>query len=247
MSVLQQAQLAPEEMEGARRAQDELDRLYSAHNLTEMDLHNLFQRITWDASADAKAARAVTGEMALEIQQKLDRACQIVAAAVGPQGRCLDVGCGFGVLVPHLVQAGVKPTQIHGIDLSPEMIKNAKAQHRGVQFQAVDFMNDYVDQNGFEGVMFCSALHDLPDPMVALQKAAALVKNGGKLVVAHPQGASHVLKQSAANPVLVKRGLPTAQELKALQLPGMVLEVEPAAPNSPQEASDGYLAVFTKQ
>ena len=79
--------------------------------------------------------------------------------------------------------------------------------------------HDYADQEGFDGVIFCSALHDLSDQVTALQKAASLVRSKGKLVVAHPQGASHVLRQSAANPVLVKRGLPTADELRKFPLP----------------------------
>jgi 2-polyprenyl-3-methyl-5-hydroxy-6-metoxy-1,4-benzoquinol methylase len=34
--------------------------------------------------------------------------------------------CGFGVLVPSLTKAGVDQKQIYGVDLSPEMIRNAQ-------------------------------------------------------------------------------------------------------------------------
>jgi 2-polyprenyl-3-methyl-5-hydroxy-6-metoxy-1,4-benzoquinol methylase len=249
MSVLQLAQLAETEVDGARRAKDELDRLYREHNFQEHDLHNIFQQITWDASADAKTARAIAGDMPADIRQKVDKACRIVAYAAARDGHCLDIGCGFGVLVPFLLQCGLQSDQIHGIDLSPEMIKNAREQHPAVSFEAVDFLKDYTpDDNGrFESIIFLSALHDFSNMEAALQKAASLLKPQGKLVIAHPQGASHVTRQSNANPVLVRRGLPTAEELRNMDLSRMMLEAEPAGPNTPNEATDGYLAVLTKQ
>ena len=249
MSVLQQAQqLSEAELEGARRAQEELDRICTEHNLTTHDLHNIFQQITWDASADAKAARAITGKMPTDIVAKIDRACEIAALAVGAKGRCLDIGCGYGVLVPHLLDSGLNPSQIYGIDLSPEMIKNAREQHRGVNFEAVDFINDYNDHDDeFDAVIFCSALHDFSDMETALRKAVTLVRpGGGKLIIAHAQGASHVERQSNANPIMVKRGLPSAEELASLKLEGMTLDIKPAKAKSPEEATEGYLAVLTK-
>jgi 2-polyprenyl-3-methyl-5-hydroxy-6-metoxy-1,4-benzoquinol methylase len=249
MSVLQQAQLTEAEVDGARRAQVELDRLYREHNFREDDLHNIFQQIIWDASADAKAARAITGDMTTDIQLKVDKTCKLVADAVLKDGHCLDIGCGFGVLVPFLLQCGLRADQIHGIDLSPEMIKNAREQHPAVNFETVDFLKDYTPQDNrrFESIIFLSALHDFSNMTAALQKAALLLKPQGKLVIAHPQGASHVSRQSNANPVLVRRGLPTAEELSNMHLPGMTLETEPAGPNTPDEVTVGYLAVLTKQ
>ena len=263
MSVLQQAQqLSESELEGARRAQEELDRICTEFQLTPHDLHNIFQQITWDASADAKAVRAMMGTMPTDIVSKIDRVAEIVAAAVGRTGSCLDIGCGYGVVVPHLLDSGLSPSQIHGIDLSPEMIKNAREQHpRGVHFEAVDFIQDYNNNNDngsdeenqkqqgllFEAVIFCSSLHDFSDWETAVRKAATLVQpRGGKLIVAHAQGASHVERQSNANPIMVKRGLPTAEELESLNLEGMTLDIRPAKAKSREEDKEGYLAVFTK-
>lgn len=247
MTILQQAGLPPEELEGAARAQQELERLYNEHDFTENDLHNIFQQQTWDASADAKTARAIASgnKMPDDIQQRVDRACEIVAAAVqNGGGRCLDVGCGFGVLVPHLVKKGVPPEQIVGVDLSPEMIRNAQDLYPESTFEAADFLQ-YRDDKGFDAVLFCSALHDLPDMTASLKSAASLLRPGGKLVILHAQGASHVLKQVRANPVMVKRGLPLAEELRQT-LPDFDLVVEPVAAGSPQEEEEGYLAVLQK-
>jgi SAM-dependent methyltransferase len=55
---------------------------------------------------------------------------------------CLDVGCGYGVLVPYLLKVGVQPTQILGIDLSSEMIKNAQSLYPNIQFKVTNFMDN---------------------------------------------------------------------------------------------------------
>ena len=76
-----------------------------------VDRHEIWLRKNnMDASADAKAARAITGDMPKDIVERVDKACEIVAEAVqaaGSDGKCLDVGCGYGVLVPHLTECGV--------------------------------------------------------------------------------------------------------------------------------------------
>jgi len=82
LSILQQANISPQELDGARRAQEELDRLCKEHKFNENDLHNIFQETTWDASADAKAARAITGDMPKEIAERVEKACTYIIEAV---------------------------------------------------------------------------------------------------------------------------------------------------------------------
>jgi 2-polyprenyl-3-methyl-5-hydroxy-6-metoxy-1,4-benzoquinol methylase len=248
MTLLQQSQLLPSDLEGAQRATSELEQLLQQHDLTESDLHNVLQQLTWDASADAKAARSLTGTMPPSIQRRVERACQVVAESVVEKenGKCLDVGCGFGVYVPFLLKAGLSANQIKGIDLSPEMIRNAELWHPEVSFEAADFFQ-YQPKELYNAILFCSALHDLPDMMGALEKASSLLAPNGTIVIVHPQGASHVAGQVRSNPVLVRRGLPTTEELLLL-LPGrMELLVEPAAAKSQREDQEGYLAVLQKR
>jgi len=264
MSILDQANIPVPDMEGAKRAQDELQRICAEHGISDNELHNVFQQITWDASADAKAARSIAGTMPADIAARIDRACSIVVDAVeraGTQGRCLDVGCGFGTLVPNLLGSNkLQPSQIYGVDLSPEMIRNANEFYPDCNFEACDFLQykgpdgggdaAAAGAGGFDGILFCSALHDMPDPVLALRKAALLLRPGGKLVVVHAQGALHVNKQVAANPVLVKRGLPDAEELQAIvqDIQGdLRLETEPAKAHTARDMEEGYLAVIEKR
>lgn len=243
-SLLQRATIPQDDMEGARRAREELNRIYNEYSLTDIDMHNTLQKITWDASADAKAARALTGEMPVDIEKQIRAACDIVYTAVGSSGRCLDVGCGVGVLIPFLKASGLSPKQIVGIDLSPEMIRNARSLYPEVRFEICDFLS-FDDHERFDGVIFCASLHDMPDIRGALMKAAELLRCGGKLVIVHPQGASHVLNQSKSNPVLVRRGLPHAAELKEI-LCDLVLRTVPTSGDIPSELNQGYLAVMEK-
>ena len=247
LSILQQANIDDQEMQGAQRARSELANIMHEHSLTPDDIHNILQKATWDASADAKAARSLTGEMPTAIIQRVDRACDMLAKAInGQDGRCLDVGCGYGVLTPHLLKAGIQRHQIHGVDLSEQMIRNALEFHPGIDFRASDFINQYADENGFDGIIFCSALHDFPDPMAAIRKAACLLKSKGILVIVHPQGGLHVTNQAAANPVLVRRGLPDAGELESLGNMGLELVRAPADAGSIRDGDEGYLAVLQK-
>jgi demethylmenaquinone methyltransferase/2-methoxy-6-polyprenyl-1,4-benzoquinol methylase len=248
LSIMQQANIPQRDIEGAKRARAQLETLLQEQALTENDIHNIFQKITWDASADAKAMNAKLGKMPEIIEERVNRACRIIAESVRKKsrkdGRCLDVGCGHGTLVPNLLRAGIFPNQITGVDLSPEMIRNAKAMHRGVNFIDTDFLRFDPDQK-FDAIIFCSALHDLPDVEQSLVKATSLLQPGGKLVLLHAQGAQNVDSQHRANPVLVKRLLPDRDELRVFaDKMNLILELEPAEPGSDMDEQEGYLAVL---
>jgi SAM-dependent methyltransferase len=207
--------IPPEQWEISSRDRSKLDELMKEHSLTENDLHNIYQRITWDASADAKATRAdIAGnKMKGDLQERITRACSLAVEAVGRanaegrKGKLLDIGCGHGSIVPSLDLPDLD--SYVGIDLSEEMIKNAverygheKNKHgRGRVFVADDFLTHdfsvYAEDNSsskdstevFDAVIFCSSLHDLPDMENCIGRAASLLLPGGKLIVVHAQGA----------------------------------------------------------
>ncbi|VEU34583.1 unnamed protein product [Pseudo-nitzschia multistriata] len=251
-----------EELETAIQNRRTFEEHMETNDLTEEDLQVAMQKLTWDASADAKACRSVTGNMPATFKNRVTKAAQVAyEAATDKESLVLDVGCGYGVLVPFLKKAGFKPSQIHGVDLSGEMIGHAKSFYPDVaskgSFEARDFFGDTEDdqKNKYSSVLFCSALHDLPDPKRALLKARDDLldgKPGSRLVIVHAQGAFHVLNQNKQNPLLVPRGLPTSAELKEWLCEegedsgksSMKLVHEPAEPKSQQEVREGYLAVL---
>ncbi|KAG7338192.1 hypothetical protein IV203_009458 [Nitzschia inconspicua] len=102
MDVLAQSQLPPQLINQAQRVQKKLQEILQEHSLTVHDLQMTMQQITWNASADAKAAKSLTGTMPRDVQNRVQRACDYAAQAAGGNGTVLDVGCGYGVLVPYL-------------------------------------------------------------------------------------------------------------------------------------------------
>jgi SAM-dependent methyltransferase len=300
LSLLQQASVPPEHWEQSRRRDTRLETLATDHGVTAEAVHNAFQRLTWDASADAKAFRA-SADLSKDMRGRLDRALALAAEATKvelpaelqpssspppPRKRLVcDVGTGTGVLVPEFVRNGIPAEAVVGVDLSPEMTRVAAKAHPAATFVTADFLTfegvpttvaeNSSDGGGggtgagegsasdnaaaaggscFDAVVFCMALHDLPDPAAALRRAAHLVRPGGRVVVAHPRGAAHVQMQHRRSPEMVPHVLPTAADLKALcadygegrDLLGkkLRLELAPAAPGSPEDDQGGYLAVL---
>jgi 2-polyprenyl-3-methyl-5-hydroxy-6-metoxy-1,4-benzoquinol methylase len=256
-----------EELDHAIANRKAFDEHMEANHLVPEDLQVAMQRLTWDASADAKACKSVTGTMPATFKNRVAKASEMAYEALlntnkdndedANDGMVLDIGCGYGVLVPFLKKAGFKAHQIHGIDLSSEMIGHAKTFYPEVaskgKFEAVDFLAETNNSNKYRAIVFCSALHDMPDLKSALLRSKNefldTEEAGSRLVIVHAQGASHVLNQHKQNSLLVPRGLPTKDELEEWLCgeeggPVMKLVHEPAQPKSQGEIREGYLAVL---
>lgn len=90
-------------------------------------------RATYGAVADAYA-EALTGELAdLPLERwLLDR---VAEAAVGAGLPVVDAGCGPGHVTSYLAAAGA---DAHGLDLSPEMVEQARARFPGGSYAVGD-------------------------------------------------------------------------------------------------------------
>jgi len=233
--------------------------LYNDHlanyQFTIDDLQVAMQRITWDASADAKACKSVTGSMPITFQNRVMKASQYAYDVCSSSDvdnsesdddkddsnqhqqdnstkKILDVGVGYGLTIPFLKQVGFTAQQIHGIDLSAEMIQHAHTFYPDVATQGkLQVLNFSADKDAAENndekyrvVLFLSSLHDLPDMKRALWKTKnELLErtttsgnnvSGSRIIIVHPQGASQVHNEHKQNPDLIPRGLPTTSELQ---------------------------------
>jgi SAM-dependent methyltransferase len=76
---------------------------------------------------------------------------------VGKGKRVLDVGCGLGFLLSDLA-----PSQGVGVDISPNVVAEAKARFPHLEFHALDIQVDTVEGE-FDTVLFANVLGDVED------------------------------------------------------------------------------------
>jgi SAM-dependent methyltransferase len=102
----------------------------------------------------------------------------------------VDICCGQGVLVKHLITAGAG--KIHGIDASDKLISSASQRHGNdprVSFEVADVCGKAPWANaGFDKAACVMAVHDVPDAAALMKNVSAALKPGGSfaIVMMHP-------------------------------------------------------------
>ena len=109
-------------------------------------------------------------------------------AEVGPGMDVLDVACGTGVLFPYYLERGVR--SVTGIDISPEMAKRAAEKYP--EDPRVQVLCADVEEAGFrqkfDRIVVYNALPHFPRPKRLIRLLSHLLKEDGRLTVAHPVG-----------------------------------------------------------
>jgi arsenite methyltransferase len=131
----------------------------------------------WDQVAENYAAQPVANPEAF------DRKTDITRALLTPESVVLGVGCGTGSLALRLApHAG----QVHGVDISSEMIRIARGKRDAagadnVTFHVAPFDQTFtaLDDGSVDVVCAYSILHLLPDAADALAQMFRLLKPGG--------------------------------------------------------------------
>mmetsp|Transcript_10965 Transcript_10965/g.15798 ORF Transcript_10965/g.15798 Transcript_10965/m.15798 type:complete len:218 (-) Transcript_10965:136-789(-) len=215
-------------------------------------IHNAFQKLTWDASAEARALRgkaSLSSDMQLRLDKALSFSVQPLKESMknGAEGRIVDVGSGTGFLVPEINRQGIPAKCIVGVDISSDMTRVACKAYPDATFITADFLT-FSPEILFDTVLFCMSIHDLPDPLASIQHALTLIRSGGgRIVISHPRGASHVEMQHRANPIMVPHLLPSKDELDSLLATGTArLLLPPPLPNDDRDKTEGYLCVIEK-
>jgi RimJ/RimL family protein N-acetyltransferase/protein-L-isoaspartate O-methyltransferase len=94
--------------------------------------------------------------------------------------RVADLGCGTGSLALLLTEEGYDVT---GVDLSPEMVRRARAKVPGVTFHEADASAPPLDPATYDVVLSRHVLWALPEPAAALARWVDLLRDGGRLVL----------------------------------------------------------------
>ena len=97
----------------------------------------------------------------------------------------LDVACGTGVMFDYYLDRGV--SSVTGIDISPEMAKIAEGKFAGNEKVTVicgDVEEVKFDRQ-FDRIVVYNAFPHFPKPKRLIKILAGLLKEGGRLTVAH--------------------------------------------------------------
>lgn len=105
-------------------------------------------------------------------------------------GVVLDVGCGPGITVNHLVGQGCR---FYGVDISEEMINECRREFGHLsstrfsvgRIERTEFPNSF-----FDAVICMGVVEYLDDDLPAIREMARVLKPGGTLIVTLPNWAS---------------------------------------------------------
>jgi len=137
-------------------------------------------------------------------------------AEVGAGMDILDVACGTGVMFDYYLQRNV--SSVTGIDISPEMAKLASQKYCGepkVQVICAD-VEEYAFGRKFDRIVVYNAFPHFPYPKRLIKTLAGLLKEGGRLTVAHGMSREAIDNHHSGSASKVSNGLMAAENLKRI-------------------------------
>ena len=137
-------------------------------------------------------------------------------AEVGENMDILDVACGTGVMFDYYLQRGV--ASVTGIDISPEMAKIAASKYEGqpkVQVICGD-VEEYAFGRKFDRIVVYNAFPHFPYPKRLIKILASLLKEDGRLTIAHGQSREAIDGHHSGSASKVSNGLMSAENLKRI-------------------------------
>ena len=137
-------------------------------------------------------------------------------AQVGEGMEILDVACGTGVMFDYYLDR--KVASVTGIDIAPEMAKIAAEKYRDEpkvkvicgDVEAQDFTE------AFDRIVVYNAFPHFPDPEGLIRRLAGLLKDGGRLTVAHGASREVIDGHHSGQAKKVSCGLMAVEDLKAI-------------------------------
>lgn len=137
-------------------------------------------------------------------------------AEIGPGMDVLDVACGTGVLFPYYKALGA--ASVTAVDISPEMAKIAACKCAGDPAFTVICadVEEAVFDRKFDRIVVYNALPHFPYPKRLIKCLTGLLKDGGRLTVAHGESRAKVDAHHHGAAAEVSEGLMPAEELKKI-------------------------------
>ncbi len=146
-------------------------------------------------------------------------------AEVGENMDILDVACGTGVMFDYYLGRNV--SSVTGIDISPEMAKIADGKYEKdcrVQVICGDVEETAFDRK-FDVIVVYNAFPHFPDPRRLIKTLSGLLKENGRLTVAHGMSREAIDNHHSGAASKVSNGLMSAESLKKLFDPHLQVEI----------------------
>lgn len=146
-------------------------------------------------------------------------------AEVGEGMDILDVACGTGVMIPFYLDRGA--ASVTAIDISPEMARIAGEKFAGdprVRVLCGD-VEETDFHRTFDRIVVYNAFPHFPNPQRLIRQLASLLKEGGRLTIAHGASRETIDGHHAGPASAVSNGLMQADRLKKLFDPYFEVEV----------------------
>ena len=137
-------------------------------------------------------------------------------AEVGPDMDILDVACGTGVLFDYYLERNV--ASITGIDIAPKMAQIAQSKYADnpkVEVICGD-VEEYAFSRKFDRVVVYNAFPHFPFPKRLIKVLAGLLKENGRLTVAHGMSRAAIDNHHNGAASKVSNGLMSAESLKKI-------------------------------
>ncbi len=149
------------------------------------------------------------------VPAEVERRTRAIVEAAGLAGgsRVLDVATGVGVLIPHILERGVKAGNLMGCDLSEQMLAGARARYPGVFFWLGDFLDFPRSLGPFDAIFFNACFGNFFDQRSVIDTAVHLADRGGRIVISHPMGSGFVAALHKSEPEIVPHLLPAEDKL----------------------------------
>jgi ubiquinone/menaquinone biosynthesis C-methylase UbiE len=104
-----------------------------------------------------------------------------------PGEKVLEVGCGTGRNFPYLSEAVGKTGRVYGVDLSPGMLRNARALCARSGFANIELTQgdaaDFMAPAPLDAVFFSLSYNTMPRHLTVLRRAWNALRPGGRLVI----------------------------------------------------------------
>ena len=137
-------------------------------------------------------------------------------AEVGPDMDVLDVACGTGVLFDYYLERNV--ASVTGIDISPKMAEIAAGKYADTPKVEVicGDVEEFCFTRKFDRVVVYNAFPHFPYPKRLIKVLAGLLKEGGRLTVAHGMSREAIDNHHSGAASKVSNGLMSAESLKRI-------------------------------